>query len=69
MLVFDTLHVMENVVKQYWFPVIKIAILFLVGIALIAEFLPEVEAKIIVIPALILSIVLGVLEFAKQRKM
>ena len=58
---------MENIAKQYWFPVIKIAVLLLVGIALTAEFLPEVQAKIIVIPALVLSLVLGIVEFARQR--
>jgi hypothetical protein len=59
---------MENIAKQYWFPVTKIAVLLLVGIALTAEFLPEVQAKIIVIPALVLSLVLGIVEFARQRK-
>lgn len=58
---------MENIAKQYWFPVTKIAVLLLVGIALTAEFLPEVQAKIIVIPALVLSLVLGIVEFARQR--
>ena len=45
----------------------RIAVLVLAIISLIAEVLPEVEAKSIVIPALILAVILSLVEFQKNR--
>jgi hypothetical protein len=46
---------------------IKIASLTLVGLALIAEMLPEFKAKLIVIPALLVTLALGIIEIRKEK--
>ena len=41
------------------------SVLVLAAIALIAEILPEIEAKIIVIPTLLLIITIGIIDLVK----
>jgi hypothetical protein len=45
----------------------RIVVLVLVVIALIAELLPEMEAKLIVMPTLILVLVVGLLELKNKK--
>lgn len=51
-----------NVLRQKWFLTLKILIMFLVIIALTLEFLPEVEAKPLVVSTLIIVLILGTIE-------
>ena len=56
-------HIMlSNSVTQKVYNILILTVLTLSIIALIAEFLPEVKAKMIVIPTLILIIILCLLE-------
>jgi len=43
--------------------------LILSSVALIAEILPEVESKAIVIPALLLIIIIGVIDLSKLKRL
>jgi hypothetical protein len=52
----------DRLVDKGWFRVLKVISLLLVVIALIAEILPEVEAKLIVVPALIVVLIIGIVE-------
>lgn len=54
-------------VSQKWFPTFRILTITLAGMALGAEVLPEVKAKLIVIPALILTIILVLIEIRNER--
>ena len=52
--------------RQGWFRVLKVISLSLVVIALIAEVLPEVKAKLIVVPALIVVLIIGIVEVRRR---
>ena len=52
----------DRILDKGWFRVLKVISLSLVGIALIAEVLPEVKAKLIVVPALIVVLMIGIVE-------
>jgi hypothetical protein len=56
----------DRIVDKGWFRVLKVISLSLVVIALIAEFLPEVKAKLIVVPALIVVLIIGIVEVRRQ---
>jgi len=51
----------QSILYQKLFFTLEIIALILVGVALIAEFLPEVKAKIIVVPALILALAVSII--------
>jgi hypothetical protein len=53
------------ILRSRWSQEFRIAVIILCLIALTAELLPEVEAKLIVVPALIFAIFLLVLELKK----
>jgi hypothetical protein len=55
-----------HILRQKWFLSLKVVVLLLVAIALAAEIIPEVEAKIIVVPALIIVIMLGIIEIRNR---
>ena len=57
---------LSNSVLQKIYPILIISVLSLSIIALIAELLPEVKAKMIVIPTLILIIVLCIFEIKEK---
>ena len=52
---------MQSVLNHRLFVTLEIVTLSLVGIALVAEILPEVEAKPIVISALILVLIVNII--------
>ena len=52
---------MQSILYQKLFFTLEIIALILVGVALIAEILPEVKAKIIVVPALILALAVSII--------
>jgi hypothetical protein len=56
----------DRLVDKGWFRVLKVISLLLVGIALLAEILPEVEAKLIVVPALIVVLMIGIVEVRRR---
>ena len=56
----------DRIVDKGWFRVLKVISLSLVVIALIAEFLPEVKAKLIVVPALIVVLIIGIVEVRRR---
>ena len=56
-----------NVIKKTYLGLLLI-VLTLTSISLIAELLPEIEAKIIVVPTLILVIALVLMEFIFYKK-
>lgn len=56
----------DRILDKGWFRVLKVISLLLVVIALIAEILPEVEAKVIVLPALIVILIIGIVEVRKR---
>ena len=56
----------NRIVDKGWFRIFKIISLSLVVIVLIAEILPEVEAKLIVVPALILVLIIGIVEVRRR---
>jgi hypothetical protein len=56
----------DRIVDRGWFRVLKVISLSLVVIALIAEFLPEVKAKLIVVPALIVVLIIGIVEVRRR---
>jgi hypothetical protein len=60
--------IIQNAVKQRLFFSFKITVLSLVCIALIAEIMPEVHAKLIVIPALLAVLILGIIEVKRSDK-
>jgi hypothetical protein len=55
----------DRIVDKGWFRVLKVMSLSLVGIALITEILPEVESKLIVVPALIVVLIIGIVEIRR----
>ena len=57
---------LSNPVLQKIYPILIISVLSLSIIALIAELLPEVKAKMIVIPTLILIIALCIFEIKEK---
>ena len=59
----------ERVVKQKPFLLTKITVLVLVAIALMTELLPEIEAKLIVIPTLILVLIVGLLDLKNKDRL
>jgi len=65
----DTMTFIERVVKQKPFLITKITVLVLVAIALMAEILPEMEAKLIVIPTLILVLIVGLLDLKNKDRL
>ena len=56
----------DRITDKGWFRILKIISLSLVGIALITEILPEVEAKLIVVPALIVVLIIGIIEVQRR---
>ena len=56
----------DRITDKGWFRVLKVMSLSLVGIALITEILPEVEAKLIVVPALIVVLIIGIVEVRRR---
>lgn len=56
----------DRIVEKGWFRVLKVLSLSLVGIALLTEILPEVEAKLIVVPTLIIVLILGIVEVRRK---
>jgi hypothetical protein len=56
----------DRIVDKGWFRVLKVISLSLVVIALIAEVLPEVKAKLIVVPALIVVLIIGIVEVRRR---
>jgi hypothetical protein len=56
----------ENLLNNKWVVRPKVIILLLVVIAIISEILPEIEAKLIVIPTLILVLILGIIEIRNR---
>jgi hypothetical protein len=65
----DTMTFIERVVKQKPFLITKITVLVLVAIALMAEILPEMEAKLIVIPTLILVLIVVLLDLKNKDRL
>lgn len=65
----DTMTFIERIVKQKPFLITKITVLVLVAIALMAEILPEMEAKLIVIPTLILVLIVGLLDLKNKDRL
>jgi hypothetical protein len=59
-------HYVENLLNNKWVARLKVIILLLVVIAIITEILPEMEAKLIVIPTLILVLILGIIEIRNR---
>ena len=57
---------MQSILYQKLFFTLEIIALILVGVALIAEFLPEVKAKIIVVPALILALAVSIIRVRRM---
>ena len=57
---------MQTILYQKLFFTLEIIALILVGVALIAEFLPEVKAKIIVVPALILALAVSIIRVRRM---
>ena len=57
---------MQSILYQKLFFTLEIIALILVGVALIAEVLPEVKAKIIVVPALILVLILSIIRVRRM---
>jgi hypothetical protein len=58
---------MQRVTRLEPLVITRIVVLVLVVIALIAELLPEMEAKLIVMPTLILVLVVGLLELKNKK--
>jgi hypothetical protein len=58
----------DHIINQRWFRGVKLFSLFLIGLALMTEILPEDESKIIVVPALIIVLVLGIVEVKENGK-
>jgi hypothetical protein len=56
----------DRIVDKGWFRVLKVMSLSLVAIALITEILPEVESKLIVVPALIVVLIIGIVEIRRR---
>jgi hypothetical protein len=56
----------QSILYQKIFFTLEIIALILVGVALIAEVLPEVKAKIIVVPALILLLILSIIRVRRM---
>ena len=56
----------DRILYKGWFRVLKVISLLLVVLALIAEILPEVEAKVIVVPALIVVLIIGIIEVRRR---
>jgi hypothetical protein len=56
----------DRIVDRGWFRWLKVLSLSLVMIALLTEILPEVEAKLIVVPALIIVLILGIVEVRRK---
>jgi hypothetical protein len=56
----------NSILDKGWFRVLKVMSLLLVGIALITEILPEVESKLIVVPALIVVLIIGIVEVRRR---
>ena len=56
----------DRIMDKDWFRGLKVLSLSLVGIALLTEILPEVEAKLIVVPALIIVLILGIVEVLRK---
>jgi hypothetical protein len=52
----------DRIIDKGWFHILKVLSLSLVGIALLTEILPEVESKLIVVPALIVILIIGIVE-------
>jgi hypothetical protein len=57
---------MQSVLIHRLFVTLEIVTLSLVGIALVAEILPEVEAKPIVISALILALTANIIRISRK---
>jgi hypothetical protein len=58
---------MQRVTRLEPLVITRIVVLVLVVIALIAELLPEMEAKLIVMPTLMLVLVVGLLELKNKK--
>jgi uncharacterized membrane protein YoaK (UPF0700 family) len=58
---------LESIVSSKWSQKFRAVVLILCLTALTAELLPEVRAKLIVIPALIFAIIVLVAEMKKER--
>jgi uncharacterized membrane protein YGL010W len=56
------------VFKNKWSQTFRITVIVLCATALAAEVLPEMEAKLIVIPALTLAVLLSLFEILKDSK-
>jgi len=56
----------ERLLQKKWFVLIKIVVLTLVTVAIVTEILPEVEAKLVVVPALFFVLVLGIIELKEM---
>jgi hypothetical protein len=61
------MYKLESVVSSKWSQKFRTVVLILCLTALTAEFLPEVKAKLIVIPALIFAIFILIAEMKKER--
>ncbi len=64
--IFHNMTLTDRIVDRGWFRVLKVISLSLVVIALIAEVLPEVKAKLIVVPALIIVLIIGIVEVRRR---
>jgi hypothetical protein len=60
---------MSTIINHKWliYKTLLYCTLILSTVALVAEILPEVEAKAIVIPALLLIIIIGIIDLSKER--
>jgi uncharacterized membrane protein YccC len=56
----------ERLLQKKWFVLIKMVVLTLVTVAIVTEILPEVEAKLVVVPALFFVLVLGIIELKEM---
>ena len=57
----------QTLVRTRGFQIFRLSVLVLATIAIIAELLPEAEAKSIVYPVLLLTIILAALELKKNE--
>jgi hypothetical protein len=57
---------MQSVLNHRLFVTLEIVTLGFIGIALVAEILPEVEAKPIVISALIVALTVNIIRISKK---
>jgi hypothetical protein len=59
-------YLVQSLSHQKLFITLEIVALIFVSIALVAEVLPEVKAKLIVIPALILALTVSIIRIQKK---